>query len=94
MSEFEQDFIQVFRKQLITYAIIVVFGLMGTAVLFYFNTSNALAGQQLEITRLNYHQGEIEKELSKKISRENYIREIDEMKLTLRSISEKIDRLK
>jgi len=94
MSEFEQDFIQVFRKQLITYAVIVVFGVIGTAILFYFNTSNALANQQSELRRLDVQQNEIETELTKKISREDYIREIDEMKLTLRSISNKIDRLK
>ena len=94
MSEFEHDFIQAFRKQLVTYAILVVFGVIGTAIVFYFNTSHAIDQQREEQHKMEIRQSQVETELTKKISRADYIRELDEVKLTLRSISDKIDRLK
>ncbi len=90
MSEREKDFIKEFRKQVIGVFVGGVFIVLLTAVGFYFNTS-------YNIDSLSKGQSKLKSEVRElhysKIDRQDYIREVDEMKTLLRDLNRKIDRI-
>jgi len=94
MSEEQTNFLELFKRQLIIYAVIGLLTVLSTSVGFYYNTRYALDGQRTELERMNKRQGAFEINLQHKIDKGDYIREMDEVKQILREMESKIDRLK
>lgn len=98
MSEPQMEFIKEFKKQLIIYAFVGISTIIGTAVGFYYNTQSSITAITASQQQLDSKQKENEREIDRiretKIDRAAYVREIDEVKMLLRSMDEKISRLK
>jgi len=79
------------------YAIIGIFTVVGTSVGFYYNTKAAINDLTKEQVRLDDRQFQMEEKCielnEKKIDKDDYIRELDEVKYLLRDMNQKIDKV-
>lgn len=98
MSESEKSFIKEFKKQVIAVAVIYAFMLIITSIGFYYTTNNSISNAEKERIEIKADalmiKSQIEILNEKKINKDDYIREITEMKVMLRELGVKIDRLK
>ncbi len=98
MSEQQQKFIDEFRKQIIAVFIFNVAIIFITAIGFYFNTNHGIQMLADEQTRQHDRQviltHKVESIDRVKMEKDDYIREIDEIKTLLRNLDAKIDKLR
>lgn len=98
MSDSERTFIIEFKKQVIAIAVLYAFALVIVAVGFYYTTNNSITNAEKERKELKQETLIIKMQVDilkdSKINKEDYIREITEMKDLLRDLNNKLDRLK
>lgn len=98
MSDSERTFIIEFKKQVIAIAVLYAFALVIVAVGFYYTTNNSITNAEKERIEIKADalmiKSQIEILNEKKINKDDYIREITEMKVMLHELGVKIDRLK
>ena len=87
MSDSEKSFIEAFKKQVIAVAVMYAFILVGVGIGFYYTTNSSIAMAEKE-------RAEMKLQIDKKINKDDYIREVTEMKELLRDMNHKIDRIK
>ncbi len=97
MSEHEREFIAEFKKQIIIFIVIGVVTVVGTSVGFYFNTNSAIdslhSGQRALEKKQTKSESMYQELKDSKIDKADYIREVDEMKVMLRELNNKLDRI-
>jgi len=97
MGENESSFIESLKKQVIVFFVSSAFLIIGTAVGFYYNTSFGMQVLESKQAQLDIHNSEMQKKIyeldSKKIEKNDYIRETQELKEMIRDLSRKIEKL-
>ncbi len=109
MSESEKTFINEFRRQVIIIFVVTMATLASTGISFYYTTNNAIANISMAQTNLRdshiYLETQVyskhslvDDKLAKiqhaKIEKEDYVREIDELKQLIRDLNRKVDNLR
>jgi hypothetical protein len=98
MSDQEKTFFNEFRKKFIQQVIYIflvgMIAIVGTSVGFYYNTQNDISRLQEQHQSMRNRQMYYETTLQRKVEKDDYVREIDEVKALLRDINRKIDNIK
>jgi hypothetical protein len=105
MSNLEQDFINEFKKQGIRIFAGGIFILIGLGILFYFTMNARAAAMEKEQIYINSEYKQLKEDQAKvvsfllqlndnKVSKSDYIREMDAFRSTLNRVENKLDKLK